>query len=524
MGVGHDDMRSQGAGGVSDREAEKPNQITDVFFDAGIIRSDLIRRTAHGGVITLGAQGIKFLFRLLEVIVLARLLTPEAFGLVAMVTVVTGFVGVFRDAGLSLATVQRESVTHSQVSTLFWINVLFSLILALVVAAIAPGLSWLYGEPRLTLITWALAVTFVLTGFSIQHGALLQREMRFGALATIELFSLGSGLACAISAAWLGAGYWAIVLLYLVQASLGAILPWLFLSWTPGRPSRDCGVGSMLAYGGNLSAFRVLNYWGRKSDDLLIGLAWGAGPLGLYTKAYQLLLLPISQLNAPLTNVAVPALSRLQREPEQYRDFYRKALGTVAAVGMPVIAVLLAVSNPLVTALLGSQWTEAVPIFQALGVAAFLGVTNVATGWVYTSLGHVGRQLRWGLFGVPFHVLAILIGFAWGVIGVAIAVSVSRLVIKVPALWFCYRGTPVTLGDYWQATGPPTMAAGGALVAGLFASNLLWAGAASTWPTIAGVGIATLTTYTLILASLPGGRRLIRALARIFIKEAGIFY
>ena len=393
------------------------------------------------------AQAVKFVLHTGSTVLLARLLLPSDFGLVAMVTAITGFVALFKDAGLSAATVQREEITHQQVSTLFWINVALSTCVMLVVAALAPLLVILYNEPRLLLITVAIGALFVVGGLTVQHQALLRRQMEFKKLSIIEIGSMAGGVLVAISMALAGLGYWALVGLTAGTTLTNCVLVWTLCPWRPSLPSRDSGVGSMLRFGGNMTAFSFVNHFSRNMDNVLIGWWWGAGPLGLYAKAYSLLMLPITQINAPVSAVVIPALSRLQNEPERYRRFYRRAINLVATAGMPICAFAFAAADPLVLFFLGERWAPMVPIFMALGPAAFAGTLNIANGWVFVSLGRADRQFRWGLVMAVITVTAFIIGLPWGPLGVAIAYSAVFVASRWPGLAYCFRGTPLRVGD-----------------------------------------------------------------------------
>jgi len=215
----------------------------------------------------MAAQGVRFFLRMGSTVVLARLLTPQDFGLIAMVTVITGFVMMFKDMGLSMATVQRDEVNHAQISTLFWINVGLSLCVMLLTAALAPVIAWFYGEPRLVWVTLALASAFIFGGFTVQHQALLRRQMRFGTLAVIGIISMVVGIITAIIAALSGAGYWSLVLMQLATAITIAIGVWVGCDWRPGLFVRRSGIRKMLAFGGNLTGFLTacLTHFGIKS-------------------------------------------------------------------------------------------------------------------------------------------------------------------------------------------------------------------------------------------------------------------
>ena len=172
---------------------------------------NLKRRTISGGAVTISSQAAKFGLTLGSTMILARLLTPRDFGLVAMVTAVTGFLAVFRHAGLSTPTVQRENLTHAQVSNLFWINLATSGLCALIIAALSPAMAWFYRDPRITYITLVLSTTFLIGGFRVQHLALLKRQMRFKAIALIEVGSMATGVIVGIIMALLHCGYWSLV-------------------------------------------------------------------------------------------------------------------------------------------------------------------------------------------------------------------------------------------------------------------------------------------------------------------------
>ncbi len=426
------------------------------FFDTEYLKADLKGRSVRGGAVTMAAQGVKFFLQMGSTIVLARLLTPQDFGLIAMVTAVTGFVTMFKNMGLSMATVQRAEVNHGQISTLFWINVALSIVVMLVIAALAPAIAWFYGEPRLTWITLALAGAFIFGGLTVQHQALLRRNMRFGSLALIQIISMLAGILTAVIAAWCGAGYWSLVLMQLATAIAGAIAVWVACGWRPGRPVRRSGVRSMLAFGGYLTGFSFMNYFARNADNLLIGKFWGSGSLGLYSKAYGLLLLPIRQITGPITAVAIPALSRLQNDPEQYRRYYYRAISTIAFITMPLVAMLAALSSEIIRIVLGEQWTDAAIIFKILAYAAVFQPVVSTTGWVFTSLGQTKRMMHWGFIAVPVVVLSFIVGLPWGPLGVATSYTVCGIcILMVPCLLFAFRSSPINIIGFFKAVRCP---------------------------------------------------------------------
>jgi O-antigen/teichoic acid export membrane protein len=431
---------------------------SSALFDNAHLNADLARRSISGGVAAITAQGAKFAINFLSIIVLARLLSPEDFGLIAMVTPIVGLITLIRDMGLSAATIQKQSINDAQVSTLFWINVALSAVLAALIVASAPLVSRFYDEPRLVWITVAFGATMVTGGLTAQHIALLQRHMLFGQLALIEVSAMLIGFGVAVVAALAGLSYWSLVLMTATNSLAAMILAWRASGWRPGRPARGSGVRSMIAFGGHLTGANLCQYLNRNLDNVLIGKVWGEAALGLYNRAYSLLLMPITQLNGPITNVALPALSRLQGDPERYRTYYRKALGLLVTAGMPLVAFTGVEARPLVHVLLGEHWLATVPIFQALAPAAFIGTFNVATGWLYISLGRTARQLRWAVMQTPVIAASFFIGVPYGPIGVAVAYSVVMVLLRGPAIAYCLHGTFIRPRDVAVAIMPATIA------------------------------------------------------------------
>ena len=441
--------------------------------------------------------------------ILARLLVPSDFGIVGMVSAITGLLGSFGDLGLSSATIQREEITHEQVSTLFWINVAFSLLISAAVAALAPAIAWFYHEPRLVAITLALSGAFLFGGLTAQHYALLTRQMRFGAMALVVTLPL---LVCNIAGIWfakLGYGYWSLVIMSLVLAVGTALTTWIAAGWIPGWPRRGCGIRSMLAFGGNLTGFNLLNYLTRNGDNILIGRFLGAGALGIYSKAYGLLMLPVQQINAPVNGVVLPALSRLQNQPEQYRRYFLRAVEGLAFVGMPIIAFAFADARPIVLIFLGSKWLTAVGIFRLLAPAALVGTINLAPVWIFTTLGRADRQLRWAVITSPLILVGFLIGLHWGAAGVAASFSITFGASFTLFVLDACRHSPIQVRDFGTALFPPLCVSIAA------AAIVSFVGPQLHYP--AAVQLAVdLLIFTLAFASLslvfPGGRRIWRLL------------
>jgi len=419
----------------------------DDRFDTTNLTKDLARRTIRGGAVTLTAQGAKFVLRMGSMAVLARLLTPADFGLIAMVTVVTGFIETFKDAGLSTATVQRATITHSQVSTLFWINIALSIGVMAVVAALAPAIAWFYGDPRLTTVTLALSGTMVFGGIAVQPLALLRRQMQFGRLAAIEIAGLVAGIATACVMAVQDFGYWSLVGMTVGSAAMTAVLSLVLSGWWPGLPRRGTGVRSMLVFGSHLAGANTFNYLTRNADNLAIGFFHGASALGVYSRGYNLFLVPLSQFLSPISAVAVPALSRTTNRPDVFRRLllqksYFVVFCVVLATGYSFCA-----APELVQIVLGPGWQDAVTIVRILAIGGAVYGTNVAGSWVCTTHGWTSRQLRIAVIAGPTYGLSYLIGAPFGPVGVACGFTATCCLLRYPVFKYLLADSPISPGD-----------------------------------------------------------------------------
>lgn len=423
------------------------------FFDTEHIEVDLKGRSVRGGAVTMIGQGARLFLQIGSMVVLARLLTPQDFGLIAMVTVVTSFVALFKDMGLSMATIQKAEINHGQISTLFWINVTISFGLMFLTAAIAPAIAWFYHEPRLTWITLALAGAFIFGGLSIQHQALLRRQMHFGRLAMIEIVSMLVGIILAITAACYGAGYWALVLMQVGTAVSIAIGVWVACDWRPGLPVRGSAVRPMLRFGGYLFGHDFLNHSFRNLDKILIGRVSGSITLGLYSKAYTLILLPISQLCAPVAAVAIPTLSRLQKGSAEYKQLYLRAVYFISFLTMPIYMFLFIYTEEIIRLVLGDQWLGATHFFRILCIGAIYQPIASTTGWLFISSGRTNKMFRWRVSTIWLSVSLYIVGmWLMGAEGVAYGNTISVLVLIIPCVWYAQRGTNIGTLNVFKVT------------------------------------------------------------------------
>lgn len=424
--------------------------VHDRHFQTDHLLGDLKNRSVSGGFITIASQVIQFVLTLGSTMILARLLEPRDFGLLAMVWTVTGFLRIFKDAGLSTATVQREGITHTQVSNLFWVNVAVSGFITVLVAACAPLIAWFYHEPRLVGITLWLSSTFLLAGLAVQHTALLSRQMRFKAIAGIQVGSVLAGVVVGVGMAWLHYGYWSLVGLNLATTLVALVMTWASLSWRPQFFKPQGGTRSLLHFGANLTAGSFIYSMARGLDGLLIGRFCGAVPLGLYSRATALLARPLEQFIAPIQAVVIPAFSRLQSHPGRYRQNFMRLYESMALAGFFFTAMFFALAHPLTLVVLGHKWEKAAVIFAALSFAALQAPLGTCSSWLLTSQGRGKDSLVSSWMIAIVIALSFVAGLPFGPAGVAIAYSASCLLIQTPLYyWMVGRSGPVRTADLW---------------------------------------------------------------------------
>ena len=474
-------------------------------------RQDVQRQSAAASAALLIGSGLSSVaVEIGATIVLARLLMPEDFGLLAMASVFLAMVNKLQGFGFSTATVQRETLDEATLTRLFWINGLINLAVTTLIVMAAPLLAAFYGEPRLRLVVWVLAAAWFIGSLASIHDGLIRRSFRFGTVTLVAGVSTLVATAAAVAAAWLGAGYWALVLQIGLKQVVQAVGLFALAGWCPGGPRRaqgaaesDTAVQQMLGHGGNVSASNVIAYFGRNLDFILVGAIAGAGQLGLYHKAYRLAALPFQQIYLPTMNVALAKFSRQQRQPEQYRASLRRAILALSGLIVPLMAYAAVEAEPLIL-LLGEQWQPAVPLFRLLLIGTFCNGLLLILKWMYQSEGRTRSLLRWTLVSSPVMAAGIAVGSIWGVTGIAVGFDIATALLVPPAYVVFCRGSVLRERDFVSPLIPSLLAAGvGAAATAAAIAAIEPGGTALRLP----VGVTIMfASYAAAFALLPGGR------------------
>jgi O-antigen/teichoic acid export membrane protein len=421
---------------------------------------DLKARAIRGGFAKVCSQGASFALRIGSLMVLARLLDPKDFGLVGMVTAFTGVLNLFRDFGLSSATVQRVEVTDDQVSTLFWINSFVGVALWLLLAAVSPLVASFYREPRLLWVTIVLATGFFFNAVGVQHSAMLQRQMRFTALALIDIISLMVSVSVGIGMALHGFRYWSLVAMTIAAPLVTSICLWSATGWLPGAPRRRVGIHSMMRFGGTITLNGLVVYVAYNLEKVLLGRFWGAETVGIYGRAYQLINIPTDNLNSAVGEVAFSVLARVQKDVTRLRSYFLKGYSLVLALTVPITIACALFGNDLILVLLGPKWKEAVPIFRLLAPTILMFAMMNPFSWLLFSMGWVQRSLKIALVIAPLAMGSYLIGLPYGPKGVAFAYSTAMTIWLIPHILWCIHGTNISFWDIINVVKRPVISAG----------------------------------------------------------------
>jgi PST family polysaccharide transporter len=416
-------------------------EAVDAYFEDNRPIEGHANRSLRAGAVSIAARWVNTMVQIACVLILARLLSPEDYGLVAMVVAFTGFAPGVVDLGTRDAIVQRTRITGGEVSALFWFTIGLGASLALATALSAPLIARFYGEPRLTMIAIVFAATFIACALSVQHQTLLRRVLMFEQLALIDVLANILSALAAITAAFLGAGYWALVVRPIATPTFVAAGVWLTCRWTPGRPTVTEGVKDSFKFGANLTGFMMTDFAARSGDRVAIGYRIGAAGLGQYQNALFVYDNLLDLLVFPLHSVAVASLSKLRHNLSELRTAWSKALSTVAFYAMPVFGLLAVTSREVVVYVLGAKWASAGLLLSVLALRGIPNSIEHTAGWLHVTAGRTDRLMRWGVLAVIVQFAALFVGLPYGPMGVVLASTVALFILFVPAV--AYAGQPL---------------------------------------------------------------------------------
>lgn len=401
----------------------------------------VVTRSAGISVLS-GFAGVSV--QMVGTVTLGRLLTPADFGLVAMVTAFSMLLMNIGLNGFTEAVIQRKSIDRQLISNLFWINVAAGVVLTMAFAGGARLLSWFYREPRLTTLAVVISVVIVLNCSSVLHLALLKRAMKFTETSVIEVTSRAASVVVAVTLALAGWGYWALAAAAIACPVTTLVMALIWCPWVPARPRRAAGTAAMVLFAMNIYGRYTVNYFGMTTDQLLLGWRFNAQILGFYKKAFDLFFLAAGLSVSRLGIVAVAALSRLARNPAQYKKYVLNIISVVALIAMGIGGVLTLAGGDVIRIVLGPGWDVAGRILKWFGFGTGMMLVHEVHGWIHLSLGRADRWFRWGILELGVTALLFVIALRWGATGMAFAWTTAFWILTIPAVW--YAGRPIRLG------------------------------------------------------------------------------
>jgi PST family polysaccharide transporter len=426
-----------------------PRQRVTPFDASGAFRpvaegSELRRLAVRGAAATVSASGLALAAQVISTVILARLLTPADFGVVTMVTTLSLLLANFGLNGFTEAIIQFEEMDHDTASNLFWLNSGAGLVLAIALVPAGSLLARFYRNPLVSNAAVGLSPAICIAAASVVHLALLKRAMRFTATSTNDVVGRVVNTAVSILLALRGWGYWSLVAGIVAQQLSVTIGAWWLCRWVPSLPRRTGKTGTIVRFAAKVYGQFTVRYSTQNIDNLLVGWQFNAVALGFYKKAYDLFALSASQLTAPLHNVALATLSRLNHDPARFRRYLAKSLGIIAFVGMAASGDLTLVGKDLVRVVLGPQWSESGRIFELFGPGIGVMLLCGTVGWIHLSIGKPERWLRWTVVELAVTASLFLAALPWGPAGIAAAWSVSYWTLLIPGFW--YAGRPIGFG------------------------------------------------------------------------------
>jgi O-antigen/teichoic acid export membrane protein len=498
----------------------KPFQSDGSFHP--IAKGSGLRRTAVRGIgVSIAGQAGNFAVMLGSVVILARLLSPADFGVVTMVTTFSLLFRSFGQNGFTELILQREEFTESLASNLFWINLGIGTLLTVALGSSGPLLALFYHNSAVAPVTAAMSLTIGVGCLGYIHLGLLQRAMHFRTTAIISFVGQLMLVVVTIVLAMAGWHYWALVWGSVTQTAVTSAAAWLMCRWIPSRPDRATGTASGLKFALNVYSHFAFSYLTRNTDNLLVGWRYGDRALGFYKRAYDLFVLPETQLLAPMSAVVVRTLSRVSGDREQFQRYFLGAISVLALVGMGIGADFALVGKDLIRFLLGPGWDEAGRIFALFGPGIGVMLLYNTHGWVHLSIGRPERWFRWGLTEFVITAGLFLVALHWGPSGIAFAWTASYFLLMFPGFW--YAGKPIGLGIgpifvvIWKFFAASVLAGcATALIIGAMPRYATGFGASGAFVRMVSVSTVFFALYLLAVVALHRGLKPVNDTVRLF--------
>jgi O-antigen/teichoic acid export membrane protein len=422
--------------------------------DSSNLRQKALKSVIWTAIESWGRQAVS----LVVFFLLARLLNPETFGLVALASIFIAFVQVFLDQGFSVAIIQRKEVDEEHLDTAFWTTLLISILLTFSSIACAGLAADFFKQPQLIPIIQYLSISFAFTGLSSVQQAILERQLAFKSLAIRSLIAVVVGGIVGIVMAFLHFGVWSLVGQQLSNSLVQVLVLWRVSDWRPGLRFSPKHARELFSFGVNISAFNIVNFFNRRADDLLIGYFLGPVALGYYSVAYRLLLVMIEVLISTTTKVALPVFSRLQGEPERLLSAFYSATEFASLVAFPLFLCVPVLAPELVKVLFGEQWIQSIPVMQVLSLVGPIHLIIFYNSAVIMALGKPSWRLWIQLINTLTNVVAFAAVVRLGIVAVASAYVIRAYLLSPISLLAINKLVKINLINYLRLYLVPLLA------------------------------------------------------------------
>ena len=440
---------------------EAPARDASPTEPSNSVPQGLTQRAIGGMFWTLSGTGVQGLLQLLVLMVLGRLLTPAEFGVMGAAMVVVAVSQIVSQVGVGPAIIQRRDLTSTQLRVANTLSFSLGLLLGAVVYFNARAIAGFYRIPEVEPVLRSVAFLFPLEGLNTVGKALLTRELRFRVYAAIELASYVLGYAIVgVVLAWRGYGVWALVIATLAQSGVRTLAMFAIVRH-PLRPSLDLGASrELLSFGFGHSLGQVGVVLSQQSDNFLVGRWLGPAALGIYGRAYSLMVMPTTMFGRIVMRVLFPLLSQLQEERTRLGNAYERGLAIVALVSLPISLFLWVLAPEFIAVVLGPAWHEVVLPFRLFTISLLFRMSSRMSDECAKAAGKVYQRavLQWMYTG--FVVVGAAIGQQWGVGGVAVGVSVAMAANWLSMVWLCRSVTGLTWARFGAAHLPAALLAG----------------------------------------------------------------
>jgi PST family polysaccharide transporter len=395
------------------------------------IKKKTIQGIFWSGMQNWGSQAGSFIIFL----ILARLLTPEAFGLVALANVLINFMQIFLNQGFAQVLIQKQDLESQDINTVFWTQVFMGCLLTTITFFSAILIAQLFHQPSLIPLLKILSLVFIINAFSQTQASLLRRNFKFKILATRSLLGIIIAGIIGVVMAVLGYGVWSLVGQQLTYELMGVVVLWKAGNWRPKWQFSWATLREVFSFSINVLGYKLVDFFNQRTDNLLVGYFLGEVALGYYAISHRILEVMTQLLVGTLNQVALPTFSRLQSDSQGFITAYYRVTQFTSLIAFPVFFAVIILSPELVVSLFGQKWTHAITILQIISLAGMLRAITVFQRSTFVALGQPLLQFKLGLLNATLNIIACLIAVQWGILAVATAYVLSDYLVFPLGQW-----------------------------------------------------------------------------------------